>query len=183
MNPSLRKFHRIIGPWLAIPLFFTVLTGLTHRVGRAWFGMEKETGWRILDFHTGEWAGEIFSLFWVGITGALLLFMIATGLGMLRKGKTRSVPRRFHKLAAALAAIPLALTVFTGILYRFSEAFFEVPKEFGDALMVIHQGSWLGPALKPFYVIFLAAGFFVLAGTGVRMALRVRQRKEASGAA
>ena len=35
--------------------------------------------------------------------------------------------------------------------------------------MTIHEGAWLGPSLKPFYVLLLGLGLLVLAATGLRL--------------
>lgn len=169
MKAAARMFHRKLGPWLVLPLVVTLVTGVTYRLGRAWFGMEKETGWKILDVHTGEWAGEVFSLFYVGLTGLCLLAMIGTGARLIFQSKSKLPVRRWHRVAGLVLMLPLTATAVTGIAYRFGEAWFKIPEETGDFLMMIHQGSWLGKPFTPFYVLLLGAGLAYLLGTGLKM--------------
>jgi hypothetical protein len=41
--------------------------------------------------------------------------------------------------------------------------------------MSIHQGSWLGPVLRPYYILLLGLGLFWLIGTGIRMIRSTRK--------
>lgn len=49
MNHAPRNLHRLIAPWLALPLAVTLATGIAYRTGWAWFGMGKETGGKVLE--------------------------------------------------------------------------------------------------------------------------------------
>jgi hypothetical protein len=47
----------------------------------------------------------------------------------------------------------------------------DAPKDF---LMNLHEGAWLGKALKPFYTLLLTAGTVGLGLSGVRMLVRAK---------
>jgi len=78
-----RPLHRLIAPWLALPLLITLATGITYRVGRAWFGMDKANGGRILDIHIGEWLSNGFAVAYIALTGLGLLALALSGAWML----------------------------------------------------------------------------------------------------
>ena len=58
IKAKLRIFHRKIAPWVLPLLLLSAATGLVYRIGRAWFGMSKETGGKVLHLHSGEWLGD-----------------------------------------------------------------------------------------------------------------------------
>ncbi len=60
---KLRKLHRVISPWLVPLLLLPAVTGLTYRIGRAWFGMTKETGKKVCISipENGWWKTDRFS--------------------------------------------------------------------------------------------------------------------------
>lgn len=39
-------------------------------------------------------------------------------------------------------------------------------------LLSLHQGSWLGLATRPFYILILGTGLIALCLTGIRMLIR-----------
>ncbi|MDX2079570.1 MAG: PepSY-associated TM helix domain-containing protein [Terrimicrobiaceae bacterium] len=167
-----RIFHRTIGPLLVLPLLVILATGATYRIARSWFGIPKETGWKILDIHTGEWMGEIGSLIWVGVSGLGLLAMLCTGAHLLLQRGGRQPLRRWHRIVGLVLLLPLFATTLTGLAYRFGEAFFKTSESFEDILMMVHQGSWLGKPFSPFYILLLALGLLTLAATGLQMRFR-----------
>ncbi len=169
-----RSIHRWLGPALALPLAFLALTGLTYRLGRSWFGLDRETGWKILDLHAGEFLGDAASAYYLLALGLGLLVLIGAGLALLFQPAGRSPGRRLHRLLGTLLCLPLIASVVTGLAYKLGEEWFQLPEKTGDALMHIHQGAWLGPALKPFYVLFLGLGLLTLAATGLRFLFRRR---------
>jgi hypothetical protein len=68
----------------------------------------------------------------------------------------------------------------TGIAYRLSITWLGFSEEQVQFLMTLHQGSYLGPALRPFYVLLVGAGLFTMLLTGVQMLGLVRRRKKAA---
>ncbi|MFZ4682225.1 MAG: PepSY domain-containing protein [Terrimicrobiaceae bacterium] len=169
MNPAIRKFHRVVSPWLVLPLVLTLATGVTYRIGRAWFGMPKETGAKILSVHTGEWLGTAGSSAYVLLVGGGLLALVLTGTFLLIKSRAKAGARFAHRILAAILLLPLAASAITGIAFKIGEEWFHLPDKTLDLFMTIHEGAWLGQTLKPFYVLVVGLGLLVLAATGVRL--------------
>ena len=90
MSPKvlLRVLHRKLSPWLVPPLLLVAVTGLVYRIGRSWFGMDKETGGKVMHLHSGEWLGENGSVIYLMVVGGGLLFLTVSGLRMWFGGKT-----------------------------------------------------------------------------------------------
>ena len=169
MNPAPRKLHRLFAPWLAIPLLLTLFTGVAYRTGRSWFGMGKETGGTILEIHAGGWLGGTGSVVYVIIVGTGLLGLIATGLYLALKSRAKGQPREFHRIVGAIFLLPLAASAATGIALKVGADWLHLPEGTLGILMSIHQGSWLGKAARPFYVLAIGIGLLSLAITGLRM--------------
>lgn len=174
---SARPLHRRLAPWLAAPLALAALTGLTYRVGRTWFGMDKETGHRVLEFHTGEWMGETAGHLYVALTGLGLLALVLTGAWLLTRPGARSGPRRPHKLVGWFLVLPLFVTAVSGLAYHFGKAWFGLEESTLKLLMSLHQGSWLGPKGRPYYVLLVGLGLLFLIATGLA-ALRAKGAKK-----
>jgi len=173
LQARLRILHRQLSPWVLPLLLLSAITGLIYRIGRAWFSMSKETGEKILHLHVGEWLGEHGSVIYVLITGSALLFLIFSGLWMWFTSKNSKAPvRKFHRALAVAFALPLILSAITGIAYQIGSTWFDFGEDRLKLLLSLHQGSWLGPDLRPFYILFLAAGLIALCLTGFRMLLR-----------
>jgi len=171
MRPGIRLFHRSLALWLALPLCVTLTTGLTYRVGRTFFGMGKPTGNFILDIHTGAWMGEWLSVLYVLSTGLGLLAMAASGLKLLLSTRTKNRPRLFHRILGAVLLLPLAASALTGIAYHLGVRLFKISESSQKLLMTVHEGGWMGPALKPFYVLSLGLGLLLLVASGLRFRL------------
>ncbi|MFZ4776429.1 MAG: PepSY domain-containing protein [Terrimicrobiaceae bacterium] len=169
MNPAPRKFHRRFAPWLVIPLLVTLMTGVVYRVGRAWFGMGKETGGTILEIHAGGWLGQTGSVLYVIVVGAGLLGLLATGFYLVLKSRAKGNPRVFHRILGAVFLLPLTASAATGIAFKVGEGWLHWPDSTLGLLMNIHQGSWLGPQVRPFYVLAIGFGLLILAITGLQM--------------
>ncbi len=177
MNPAPRKFHRQVAPWLAVPLLVTLSTGIAYRIGMAWFGMRKETGGRILDIHAGGWLGDTGSVIYVILNGAGLLGLVATGLYLVLTSRAKAQPRIFHRILGAVFLLPLALSAATGIAFKIGDEWLHLPDSTLGLLMSLHQGSWLGKAVRPFYVLTIGIGLLSLAITGLQMAGVFRKKK------
>jgi hypothetical protein len=95
---KLRLIHRRLAPWLFILLALSAITGLAYRVGKKWFGVDKEGGNFIMSIHTGEWAGSVFSTLQILAAGLGLLFLLGSGAAMFLKSKSRQPMRLFHRL-------------------------------------------------------------------------------------
>lgn len=88
--------------------------------------------------------------------------------------------RKLHRKIAPFIFLPLLLTALTGVSYRIGRSWFGLSEEFGDAMMFIHQGTWLGPQLRPFYVLLNALGAIGMIVTGVIMSGLFLSRSKAS---
>lgn len=168
MNRAARMFHRKFAPWIAVPLFITLATGLVYRIGRAWFGMGKETGETILRIHTGAWLGGAGGSIYILLAGLGLLALTLTGLFLVFTSRAKGNPRFQHRILGALLLLPLTATALTGMVFHFGGK--ELPEKTGELLMSIHQGSWLGKEGRPFYVLFIGLGLLFLTATGLKMA-------------
>jgi hypothetical protein len=173
---SLRVLHRRIAPWFLLPILFVALTGLTYRIGRAWFAMSSEVGDRILDLHTAEIFGKLGSVLFVLLVGGMLVFFVISGLSMVLTSKASRLPIRMtHRIFAVVLALPLLISAVTGMIFHVGDAWFSLGKETGDFLMMLHQGSWLGRTFRPFYVLLLAVGVVSLGITGLKMMRRAHK--------
>ncbi len=77
--------------------------------------------------------------------------------------------RKLHRQVAPIIFIPLLLSAITGVAYRLGEDWFGIEGDAAEIFMVIHQGSYLGKELRPFYVLLLALGVIGLIVTGLTM--------------
>lgn len=157
-----RSFHRIVAPWFFILLLVTLITGITYRIGRAWFGMSKEMGGKILSVHVGGWMGDVASPIYVLLVGGGLLSLLVTGLVLLFKSRAKAGPRRAHRILAFILLLPLTASAVTGILFKLGEDWFHFSDSTLSVLMSIHQGSWLGKELRPYYILFIGLGLLAL---------------------
>jgi uncharacterized iron-regulated membrane protein len=85
--------------------------------------------------------------------------------------------RKLHRKIAPILFIPLFLTALTGVIYRVGKAWFGLPGDAAEIMMVIHQGEFLGDLLTPVYVLLMGLGLVGLVVTGVTM---IRRRKTGS---
>jgi hypothetical protein len=85
--------------------------------------------------------------------------------------------RRFHRKLAPIIIIPLLLSAFSGIAYRIGRSWFGLSDNFGDFMMVIYEGKFLGKPLVPVYVLLVGVGLIAIIVTGVSM---IRKRKKYS---
>jgi hypothetical protein len=166
---KLRLIHRRLAPWLFILLALSAITGLTYRVGKTWFGVDKETGKLLMSIHTGEWAGEIFSTLQILVAGLGLLFLLGSGSVIFLKSKSRQPMRLFHRLLGIVLLLPLTATALTGMAYKFGQDYLGISEEKADLLMHIHEGAWLGKELKVYYVLIMGLGLLAagLLGLGI----------------
>ncbi|MAI97063.1 MAG: peptidase [Synechococcus sp. MED650] len=80
----LRELHRSMAPLVLAPLLVTVMSGVSYRLARDWFGATRDQVHWLMVVHEGEWLGETLEpivvllnaigLLWMLITGAVILF-------------------------------------------------------------------------------------------------------------
>ncbi len=82
--------------------------------------------------------------------------------------------RVFRKLNLQIAPIllfPLLITALTGIILGLGNRLGILPTVVIDALLVIHQGKFLGEKITPYYVLFLGLGVLII---GLNILIKVR---------
>jgi hypothetical protein len=91
---QLRKFHQTVAPIVLIPLIITVITGTCYRLGRDWFGLSREQSHWLMAIHQADYLGNNLRSLYVLLNGLGLLWMIITGISMIRiNKKISSVPK------------------------------------------------------------------------------------------
>ena len=84
--------------------------------------------------------------------------------------------RKLHKTVAPLVLLPLAITVFTGVIYRLAKDWFGASRDSVHFLMDIHEGEYFGKTLEPFYVLLNGLGLLWMIITGGIMLIQsIRQ--------
>jgi uncharacterized iron-regulated membrane protein len=86
--------------------------------------------------------------------------------------------RRFHRKLAPVIIFPLLLSAFSGIAYRIGRSWFGLSDNFGDFMMVIHEGRFLGKPLVPVYVLLVGVGLIAMVATGVSMIKKRRKQSQ-----
>jgi hypothetical protein len=177
MKLNFQKIHRKIAPILFIPLFASALTGVAYRLGRSWFGISNELADFFMVIHQGEYLGKPLVPLYILLVGLGLLGMVITGLIMSRLfSENRPLPkssklvfRKVHRILAPIAFLPLAVTAVTGIIFRLGTSWFGMPSEQAAIFLRIHQGTYLGAAIRPFYILLVGLGLIAMLVTGIKM--------------
>lgn len=183
--PNARKLHRKIAPILFLPLLLSALTGLSYRVGMNWLGMSNALGNFILTIHAGGYLGEALAPIYILLVGFGLVGMIVTGLTML-KPKTLlrqnqsiwPIPnaRRLHRYVAPIFFLPLFVSASTGVIYCLGKAWFGLSAELSNLILILHQGTYLGPFGRAIYVVSIGLGLLTLLVSGINMTGIFRRR-------
>ncbi len=74
---------------------------------------------------------------------------------------------RWHRTMALVFALPLLLSVVTGLTYRIGRYWFEMSSDTGKIVRRIHEGGFLGETLMPVYVLILGLGNLAILVTGM----------------
>ena len=78
-----RELHQRIAPFVLLPLFVTVCSGVGYRLARDWFGASREQVHWLMTLHEGEWLGPTLEPIVVLMNAVGLLWMLITGLALL----------------------------------------------------------------------------------------------------
>ncbi len=93
-----RKLHRFIAPIIFLPIFLTVITGVSYRLGRSWFKIPKGEGSlaeTLMMLHQGGFLGDQLKPFYVLLDGVGLIGLLVTGIIMfMNVGKKRRSPAK-----------------------------------------------------------------------------------------
>ena len=83
ITAKIRQLHKNIAPIVFLPLFITVLTGVSYRISKDWFGLSRDQVHFLMVIHEGEYFGKFLEPFYVLLNGLGLLWMLFTGGAML----------------------------------------------------------------------------------------------------
>ena len=86
-----RELHQRIAPFVLLPLFVTVCSGVGYRLARDWFGASREQVHWLMTMHEGEWLGPTLEPVVVLMNAVGLLWMLITGLALLIERWRRQV--------------------------------------------------------------------------------------------
>lgn len=88
---SFRKFHQTVAPVVLLPLLITILTGVSYRLGKSWFGLSREQVHFLMVIHEGEYLGQTLEPFYVLLNGLGALWMLVTGSVMVWQNVSKSL--------------------------------------------------------------------------------------------
>ncbi|MCT0230758.1 peptidase [Synechococcus sp. CS-1324] len=92
---KLRRWHGLLAPVVLAPLLVTVASGMSYRLLRDWAGFSRDQAHLLMVLHEGEWLGSQGETIYVALNGVGLLWMLATGAGLLiQKWSRRAVAGR-----------------------------------------------------------------------------------------
>ncbi|MBX3217349.1 MAG: PepSY domain-containing protein [Labilithrix sp.] len=78
-------------------------------------------------------------------------------------------PRTVHRAIGRILYPFLLLTAVTGLTFRLGRNWFGMSKETGAIVRSIHEGSIVGKAFAPIYVLVVGLALLVMIGAGVSM--------------
>ena len=87
---KLRSWHARLAPLLVAPLLVSAITGISFRLGKAWFALPAPAARWLLQLHQGSYLGKDLRVFYVLLLGLGALALLGTGLGMTRVWRRRS---------------------------------------------------------------------------------------------
>ncbi|MBE7385333.1 MAG: PepSY domain-containing protein [Leptolyngbya sp. SIO1E4] len=79
LKVNFRRLHATLAPFVLLPLFMTVTTGVIYRLGKSWLGLSRDQVHFLMVLHEGEYLGETIAPIYVLLNGLGLLWMLATG--------------------------------------------------------------------------------------------------------
>lgn len=96
-----RKIHHLIAPIAALPLIVSGITGIAYRLGRAWFGLDKEQAAIFLTIHQGTYLGETLRPVYILLIGLGAIAILLSGIQLVPAVRQRLIlPLR--KMAKAM---------------------------------------------------------------------------------
>jgi len=169
-----RKYHRLAASVLFPTLILVAITGVTYRWSRNIFGFANEDVSWLLKIHQGSFLPRL-TVPWTGFHAIGLIFLISTGLTMMKGFWTRSFTwklpnsyRSMHQTGSSFVFLLLAVTALSGSLYRWSRNVFGIEKENLTWLLTVHQGEYY-PGLSVVYTLLTSAALLWMACTGITM--------------
>ncbi len=80
-----RQFHKLLAPWVFLPLFISALTGTLYRISKDLLGYSRDEVHWLMSLHEGEWLGDNGELIYVIFNSLGLIWMLLTGFQMFSK--------------------------------------------------------------------------------------------------
>ena len=80
---QVRELHQRVAPLVVLPLLITVLSGVSYRLAKDWFGFGRDQVHWLMVVHEGEWLGADLEPVVVLLNALGLLWMLVTGGGLL----------------------------------------------------------------------------------------------------
>ncbi len=84
-----RQLHQTVAPFVILPLSITILTGVTYRLAKSWFGLSREQVHWLMTLHEAEYLGQIGEPIYVLLNGLGALWMLVTGSVMVWQNLSR----------------------------------------------------------------------------------------------
>jgi hypothetical protein len=107
LRQTLRQLHSTLAPFVLLPLVVTIFTGVAYRLGKDWFGLTRDQVHFLMVLHEGEYWGKTLEPVYVLLNGLGLLWMVATGCGMLWQRWSRWLARRSAALGDRSPQLPV----------------------------------------------------------------------------
>lgn len=79
---KIRALHGAVAPIVLLPLLITVFTGVSYRLSKDWFHLERDQVHWLMTLHEGEYLGDTLEPLYVLLNGLGLLWMLITGATM-----------------------------------------------------------------------------------------------------
>ncbi len=73
---------------------------------------------------------------------------------------------QWHQQLVLIFAAPLLVSALTGIAHRLGRSWLGLSKEFGRAMMTLHEGRYLGSLGSSLYVLIIGLGLLAILATG-----------------
>lgn len=84
-----RRWHRVLGALLLLPLAATAVTGMLYKAGQAWLGIPEDTARLLMTVHEGAWLGRDLKVYYSLVLGAELLGLGFLGLALVFRKRPR----------------------------------------------------------------------------------------------
>jgi uncharacterized iron-regulated membrane protein len=139
-----------------------------------------------MTIHEGGYLGKPLSPIYIMLVGLGLVGLVITGITMIRREKVvhpveskspKISNRALHHFLAPIFSLPLFVSASTGIIYRLGKSWLGLSDKQAHFLMDIHQGTYLGPLLRAWYVLLIGLGLIMILITGIQMTNILRKSK------
>lgn len=85
------------------------------------------------------------------------------------KQRLAKISSQGHQFLVVIFALPLLISATTGIAHRLGRSWFGLSKDFGRAMMTLHEGRYLGEWGVPLYVLVIGLGLLGIIATGLAL--------------